>query len=328
MKCPRGWILCQNEEGYTVPYFVKVRATDVLTSNSISDKFGLAGALPSDLDTANVTILPAGQTYFLGLKGWKIWLNNNETVKMMKKIPIDTSTAKIREHNIIDVNVELPFTMLRNEYFNINPMKYFSSFDLIQSFVNIQEGAVVDGKTDRMNNFYIELHTIAMLPDNFLSQSDVVGSYLNVCVEGMLDMGKFSHMDELGQVGAPWDPSASSNIITPSNVYSKSEVNNMLQQMRKDIQNGDLIGPRDIVDVVDNVTDSVVLPKGIVFDVETAEEIAAQQKARPQSMEEAPKKAVEANLSEGDELSKKQDEEEILSLDISNINFGGSTDEE
>ena len=24
MKCPRGWILCQNDEGFTVPYFVKV----------------------------------------------------------------------------------------------------------------------------------------------------------------------------------------------------------------------------------------------------------------------------------------------------------------
>lgn len=328
MKCPRGWILCQNEEGYTVPYFVKVRATDVLTSNSISDKFGLAKVLPSDLDTGNVTILPAGQTYFLGLKGWKIWLNNNETVKMMKRIPIDKSTSNIREHNIIDVKVDLPFTMLRNELFSINPMKYFSSFDLIQSFVNIQEGGVIGENTDRMRDFYIELHTISMLPDNFLDQTDVAGSYMNVVVEGMIDLGKYSHMDELGQIGAPWDPSASSNIITPNNVYSKGEVNNMLQQMRIDIQNGNLIGPRDIVDVVDNVTDSVVLPKGIVFDVETAEEIAAQQTVNQQSENEAPKKAVVANLSEGDELSQKQDEEEILSLDISNINFGGSDDTE
>jgi len=324
MKCPRGWILCQNEEGYTVPYFVKVRATDVLTSNSISDKFGLAGVLPPDMDTGNVTILPAGQTYFLGLKGWKIWLNNNETVKMMKKIYITETTSKIREHNIVDVHVELPFTMLRDEIFNINPMKYFSSFDLIQSFVNIQEGPVVGDDSSQINEFYIELHTTAMLPDNFLAQSDIQGSYLNVVIEGMINMGKYSHMDELGQVGAPWDPSASSSIITPNNVYSKGEVNNMLQQMRNDIQNGNLIGPRDIVDVVDNVTDSVVLPKGIVFDVETAEEIAAQQRTK----EKAPKKAVEANLSEGEELSQKQEEEEILSLDISNINFGGSTDEE
>ena len=88
MKCPRGWILCQNDEGFTVPYFLKVRSTDVCVSSSISEKFGYAGVLPTDLNSETVKILPPGQMYVLGLQGWRIWLYNNETFKMRKDIEV------------------------------------------------------------------------------------------------------------------------------------------------------------------------------------------------------------------------------------------------
>ena len=319
MKCPRGWILCQNEEGYTVPYFVKVRATDVLTSNSISDKFGLAGILPANLDVSNILILPAGQTYFLGLNGWRLWLNNNETFKAQKSITIDDTTATVVDNSIVKIKVTPPFKIEGDEILDIRVRKELNNKSLIQSYVNTELTKSIVGEpiVSTLESITIDLYTTSTLPNDFLSSLHDAGKII-VTIEGMAKLGKYAHMDEYGQIGAPWDPSASSSVITPSNVYSKNEINALMNQMRQDIQNGDLIGPRDIVDVVDNVTDSVVLPKGIVFDVETAEEIAAQQRVKEAQ------KSVAIHQTEGDELQKKEEDESIISMDISNLNFGNS----
>ena len=115
-------------------------------------------------------------------------------------------------------------------------------------------------------------------------------------------------MDEEGQIGGSWDPSANGGSVNPNSVYTKDEVNAMIKQIRRDVENGTLIGPPSIVDVVDNVTDSVVLPKGIVFDVETPEEVAA---------DEAQKKAQEQEA----ELQKMIDDDSVIPIDINDLNL-------
>ena len=114
MKCPRGWILCQNDEGFTVPYFIKVRSTDVCVSSSISEKFGYAKVLPTDLNSETVKLLPPGQMYILGLQGWRIWLQNNETFKMRKDIEVTTTNAELFDNKRVRLRVTLPFKVLAN----------------------------------------------------------------------------------------------------------------------------------------------------------------------------------------------------------------------
>lgn len=316
MKCPRGWILCQNNEGFTVPYFVKVRAIDVCVSNAISDKFGYAGIISSDLDRDNITILPAGQTFILGIGGWRVWLNNNETFKMSKSFSIDTTNAEVIEHNMIRMHIVLPFKILTNDMLSIQIMKRYADKRLIKSFENIVYGAVSIDKD--MTDFYVELYLSENVEDDFLNISEVVQSQLTIVVDGSAQLGKYSHMDEKGQIGGSWDPSASGGGVNPATVYTKDEVNAMIRKIRNDVETGKLIGPRDIVDVVDNVTDSIVLPKGIVFDVETPEEVAADEEWKRQQ-KELQNQASAPKVTEDDEIQKMIDDEGIAVVDMSDL---------
>lgn len=306
MKCPRGWILCQNDEGFTVPYFVKVRSTDVCVSSSISEKFGYAKVLPTDLNSETVKLLPPGQMYILGLQGWRIWLNNNETFKMTKSIEVTTTNADLFDNKRVRLHVSLPFKMMVNELVDIHIMKMCDDERLIRSFENISYG---DISTDKdIKEIYVDLYLSEVVADNYLNEVVVNSSKIVVVVEGAAQLGKYSHMDEEGQIGGSWDPSANGGSVNPNSVYTKDEVNAMIKQIRRDVENGTLIGPPSIVDVVDNVTDSVVLPKGIVFDVETPEEVAA---------DEAQKKAQEQEA----ELQKMIDDDSVIPIDINDLNL-------
>lgn len=306
MKCPRGWILCQNDEGFTVPYFVKVRSTDVCVSSSISEKFGYAKVLPTDLNSETVKLLPPGQMYILGLQGWRIWLNNNETFKMTKSIEVTTTNADLFDNKRVRLHVSLPFKMMVNELVDIHIMKMCDDERLIRSFENISYG---DISTDKdIKEIYVDLYLSEVVADNYLDEVIVNSSKIVVVVEGAAQLGKYSHMDEEGQIGGSWDPSANGGSVNPNSVYTKDEVNAMIKQIRRDVENGTLIGPPSIVDVVDNVTDSVVLPKGIVFDVETPEEVAA---------DEAQKKAQQQEA----ELQKMIDDDSVIPIDINDLNL-------
>lgn len=308
MKCPRGWILCQNNEGFTVPYFVKVRSTDVCVSSSFSDKFGLAGVIPSGMDSDNINILPPGQSYMLGINGWRIWLNNNETFKMSYSIDINATNAELVENEMVRVHVTLPFKIMTNDIVDIHTMHVFTDKRLSKSFENITYGEVsIDYD---MKDFYVELYLTDVVADNFLSDTSVNQSRIVVIVEGAAQLGKYSHMDEKGQIGGAWDASSSGGNVNPNTVYTKDEVNALIQKIRNDVETGALIGPQDIVDVVDNVTDSVVLPKGIVFDVETPEEVAA---------DEANKKRLQQQAQEQSDIQKLLDGENVVSIDISDL---------
>ena len=306
MKCPRGWILCQNDEGFTVPYFVKVRSTDVCVSSSISEKFGYAKVLPTDLNSETVKLLPPGQMYILGLQGWRIWLNNNETFKMTKSIEVTTTNADLFDNKRVRLHVSLPFKMMVNELVDIHIMKMCDDERLIRSFENISYGDISADKD--IKEIYVDLYLSDVVADNYLDEVVVNSSKIVVVVEGAAQLGKYSHMDEEGQIGGSWDPSASGGSVNPNSVYTKDEVNAMIKQIRRDVENGTLIGPPSIVDVVDNVTDSVVLPKGIVFDVETPEEVAA---------DEAQKKAQQQEA----ELQKMIDDDSVIPIDINDLNL-------
>ena len=306
MKCPRGWILCQNDEGFTVPYFVKVRSTDVCVSSSISEKFGYAKVLPTDLNSETVKLLPPGQMYILGLQGWRIWLNNNETFKMTKSIEVTTTNADLFDNKRVRLHVSLPFKMMVNELVDIHIMKMCDDERLIRSFETISYGDISADKD--IKEIYVDLYLSEVVADNYLNEVVVNSSKIVVVVEGAAQLGKYSHMDEEGQIGGSWDPSANGGSVNPNSVYTKDEVNAMIKQIRRDVENGTLIGPPSIVDVVDNVTDSVVLPKGIVFDVETPEEVAA---------DEAQKKAQEQEA----ELQKMIDDDSVIPIDINDLNL-------
>ena len=306
MKCPRGWILCQNDEGFTVPYFVKVRSADVCVSSSISEKFGYAKVLPTDLNSETVKLLPPGQMYILGLQGWRIWLNNNETFKMTKSIEVTATNADLFDNKRVRLHVSLPFKMMVNELVDIHIMKMCDDERLIRSFENISYGDISADKD--IKEIYVDLYLSEVVADNYLDEVVVNSSKIVVVVEGAAQLGKYSHMDEEGQIGGSWDPSANGGSVNPNSVYTKDEVNAMIKQIRRDVENGTLIGPPSIVDVVDNVTDSVVLPKGIVFDVETPEEVAA---------DEAQKKAQEQEA----ELQKMIDDDSVIPIDINDLNL-------
>lgn len=306
MKCPRGWILCQNDEGFTVPYFVKVRSTDVCVSSSISEKFGYAKVLPTDLNSETVKLLPPGQMYILGLQGWRIWLNNNETFKMTKSIEVTTTNADLFDNKRVRLHVSLPFKMMVNELVDIHIMKMCDDERLIRSFENISYGDISADKD--IKEIYVDLYLSEVVADNYLDEVVVNSSKIVVVVEGAVQLGKYSHMDEEGQIGGSWDPSANGGSVNPNSVYTKDEVNAMIKQIRRDVENGTLIGPPSIVDVVDNVTDSVVLPKGIVFDVETPEEVAA---------DEVQKKSQEQEA----ELQKMIDDDSVIPIDINDLNL-------
>ena len=311
MKCPRGWILCQNDEGFTVPYFLKVRSTDVCVSNSISEKFGYAGVLPTDLNSETVKILPPGQMYVLGLQGWRIWLYNNETFKMRKDIEVTTTNAELFDNKRVRITATLPFKVLVNEMLDVHIMKMADDERLIRSFVNISYGDISADKD--ITQIHIDLYLSDVVADNYLSEVIVNSSKICVIVEGAAQLGKYSHMDEQNQIGGSWDPSVNGGSVNPNSVYTKDEVNAMIKQIRRDVENGSLIGPPDIVDVVNNVTDSVVLPKGIVFDVETPEEVAA---------DEALKKQQKAQQDQSEaELQKMINDDSVIPIDINDLNL-------
>lgn len=311
MKCPRGWILCQNDEGFTVPYFLKVRSTDVCVSNSISEKFGYAGVLPTDLNSETVKLLPPGQMYMLGLQGWRIWLYNNETFKMRKDIEVTTTNAELFDNKRVRITATLPFKVMVNELLDIHIMKMAGDERLIRSFVNISYGDIsVDND---ITQIYIDLYLSEVVADNYLSEVIVNSSKIGIIVEGAAQLGKYSHMDEQNQIGGSWDPSAGGGSVNPNSVYTKEEVNSMIRKVRRDVENGTLIGPPSIVDVVGNVTDSVVLPKGIVFDVETPEEVAA---------DEALKEQQKAQQEKSDaELQKMINDDSVVPIDINDLNL-------
>ena len=311
MKCPRGWILCQNDEGFTVPYFIKVRSTDVCVSSSISEKFGYANVLPTDLNSETVKLLPPGQMYILGLQGWRIWLQNNETFKMRKDIEVTTTNAELFDNKRVRLRVTLPFKVLANELLDVHIMKMATDERLVRSFVNISYGDISADKD--ITELFIDLYLSEVVASNYLSEVIVNSSKICVIVEGAAQLGKYSHMDEAGQIGGSWDPSANGGSVNPNSVYTKDEVNAMIKQIRRDVENGVLIGPPSIVDVVDNVTDSIVLPKGIVFDVETPEEAAA---------DEALKEQQKAQQEQSDaELQKMIGDDSVIPIDISDLNL-------
>lgn len=244
--------------------------------------------------------------YILGLQGWRIWLNNNETFKMTKSIEVTATNADLFDNKRVRLHVSLPFKMMVNELVDIHIMKMCDDERLIRSFENISYGDISADKD--IKEIYVDLYLSDVVADNYLDEVVVNSSKIVVVVEGAAQLGKYSHMDEEGQIGGSWDPSANGGSVNPNSVYTKDEVNAMIKQIRRDVENGTLIGPPSIVDVVDNVTDSVVLPKGIVFDVETPEEVAA---------DEAQKKAQEQEA----ELQKMIDDDSVIPIDINDLNL-------
>ena len=190
-------------------------------------------------------------------------------------------------------------------------MKMADDERLIRSFVNISYGDISADKD--ITQIHIDLYLSDVVADNYLSEVIVNSSKICVIVEGAAQLGKYSHMDEQNQIGGSWDPSVNGGSVNPNSVYTKDEVNAMIKQIRRDVENGVLIGPPSIVDVVDNVTDSIVLPKGIVFDVETPEEAAA---------DEALKEQQKAQQEQSDaELQKMIGDDSVIPIDISDLNL-------
>ena len=90
MECPRGWILTKNDAGFDVPFFVKIRNSDIFYPSNISSKFYQAGTLDAGVDDGLFVLTPS-QSYIMRVAGWDCCLSNNETFEIAKAFQIAES---------------------------------------------------------------------------------------------------------------------------------------------------------------------------------------------------------------------------------------------
>ena len=113
-------------------------------------------------------------------------------------------------------------------------------------------------------------------------------------------------MDDVNQIGAEWDGSASG--IGAKDVYTKQETENLIAALRADVKSGKVITPPNIVDVADDAASSEVLPTGILIDIDedTTSTLA----------ENASAKGVTTFVTEDDEINEKLEDPGVVHLDI------------
>ena len=310
MQCYRGWLLATNDDGFITPFFLKVRNVDVFYSGSLNNKFFDSDAIdPDKVTDGEYLILPPGQTYVFWMDGWRVVLNNNEQFTITKDFAIDATTCQLDavDKSRLKLNVKLPFKILAEDYKEVRIMKRCSAKPLILSHQNIVYGAVSEDKDISDLTIEIFQHDGGNFPDACLDDPEYQESIFQVTIEGFMQLGDYSHQDDGSQIGGEWDGTSSG--VLAKDVYTKQEVQNIINQLRTDIESGTLLGPDDIIDVADDAEDSDVLDRGFVLEIENEDETTS---------------TTQNTISEDQELEAKQNDEEILQIDINDI-FGGST---
>lgn len=306
MECPRGWILTTNDQGFFVPFFVKTRSVDVFYSNSVSDKFGTAGVIT---DEENIKIYPPGQEYHYNSGIWNVKLNNNESFTMGCKL--DLAPEKLTANadgRSLRCTIELPFPVRTDYFIDVNITKSCTTLTAITAHTNV----VLDtpSETQDIEKIFIDLYksdgsTLTEADKQSGGLTDAT-NYLYVNISGVAQLGEYSHMDDVNQIGAEWDGSASG--IGAKDVYTKQETENLIAALRADVKSGKVITPPNIVDVADDAASSEVLPTGILIDIDedTTSTLA----------ENASAKGVTTFVTEDDEINEKLEDPGVVHLDI------------
>lgn len=304
MECPRGWILATNSDGFIVPFFLKVRSVDVFYSSAMNDKFFDSTAIdPSKITDGEFMIIPPGQSYIFNMDGWRVMLNNNEHVIMTKDFAVNPSSyVEDPSNEKLTLSVLLPFKILYDDIKDIRITKKCSDKSLILSHQNIIYGQVSDDRD--ISSFKVDIyqHDGSTFPPDCLNNPTFQESIFQVTVEGFLQLWNYSHQDDGTQIGAEWD--GSSGGVLAKDVYTKEEVQTIINNLRSDIKSGKVITPEDIIDVAEDPATSAVLNNGFILDIE--EEQSSQN-----------------SLSEEEELSMLSDNEDILQIDVNDI-FGST----
>lgn len=299
MQCPRGWILAHNEQGFTVPFFVKVRSVDVFYSNSMSEKFAESGVMTQELEA--LTILPPGQTYMIEMGEWKVILQNNEQVTMQRLIPFSAMTL-VDGH--LEILIDLPFKISSDDIVETNIIKRCKQKELILSQQNVTYGE----PTEKFEILTIQIDTYKSDGSDFI-ESDLEAeefqtSMLELTIHAIAQLGKYSHIDDANQIGASWNGVSGSN-GTPANAYSRDEIDTIIENLKRQIANGEILKMKSIMDVVDEPSDARVLNSGFILDIE--EDITPTQ----------------TGVSDTEALNAMAEEDGIQMIDINDL-FGGT----
>lgn len=266
MECPRGWMIAKNKDGINVPFLIKVRNSDIYYSSTVSGKYQMAGVFTeSQMKDMDVTIIPPGQTYMMTIDKWYCWLNNNETFDIGTIITMD-SIILSEDHTKLTAEITFPWKVVYKNILNMTITKECAALDLKLSHFNIVMGDVSsDGDVERCT---LELfkHDGSAFEDSCLTDSEYRNSKIRFGLTAMVSLGEYSQIDTKENIGVSWDPSA--NLIGSGSVLTRQEVEEMINNLRHDIETGQVITPRDIMDLVNDPIDAAVLNNGYILDID------------------------------------------------------------
>lgn len=308
MECPRGWILTINDQGFMVPFFIKTRSCDVFYSSSISNKFDEAGVIGDDVDKDRITVIPPGQTYLYRSEPWDIQLNNDESFRIGTTVTLSqTNLVMGADNKCMEINLEFPFPILTEHLIDIHVTKECNSTSIITSHINVKFGEVSekgDVSTCTLQIYKFDGQAFDAGADD---DPDIIdgNNKIHISIFGIAQLGEYSHMDDASQIGAEWDGSSSG--IGAKDVYTKSQTDALVAALRADVEAGKVLTPPQIIDVADEPEESVVLPSGIIIDIDENSTLSSNNVEAPEY------------ISEDQELSDKMKDDSVVMMDINDI---------
>lgn len=267
MQCFRGWLISKNDAGFDVPFFLKVRNTEIYYPSNISSKFEEAGVLEEGAKADQV--IPPGPDYVFNKGPWDCILNNNESFSISSVIDIVKEGQLAIDNDRITMRVNLPWKVHADANLGIHIYKECESKDLILAQVNIVKDLPSAEKD--IKGFTIELYKFdgsAFTPD-CLTDGTYTNCKLHLMVTGTAQLGEYSHSDDANNVGMSWDSNTGG--IGAKDVYTKSEILELLDNLRQEVESGALVDPTAIIDLVNRVEEANVHNNGFVLDIDEEE---------------------------------------------------------
>lgn len=276
MECPRGWMIAKNSDGIDVPFLIKVRNSDIYYSSTVSGKYQMAGVFTeSQMKNMDVTIVPPGQTYMMKVGDWYCWLNNNETFDIGTTLTVDNSIFELSEDHLkLTTTVTFPWKVVYKNILNVSTTKQCVALDLKLAHFNIVMGDVSNDGDISSCTLEIYKHDGSAFSEDWASDLEYKNSIIRFGLTAMVQLGEYSQMDTKENIGISWDPSA--NLIGTGSVMTRQEVEEMINALRKDIASGQVISPKDIMDLVDDPIDANVLNNGYILDIDESSAVVTE----------------------------------------------------
>lgn len=306
MQCFRGWLIAKNDTGFDVPFFLKVRNTEIYYPSNISTKFEEAGVL--DSGTIADKVIPPGQDYLFTKGPWECILNNNESFSISSEIRIERDGQLPVGNNKITIHVPLPWKVQTTSNLGIHIYKECDAMDLILAQINIVKDT--PSAENDIQGFTIELykHDGSLFSPDCLTDGSYTNCKLHVSVTGIAQLGEFSHSDDANNVGMSWDSTVGG--IGAKDVYTKTEILELLESLRQEVESGALVDPTDIIDLVNRVEDSSVRNNGFVLDIDEG--------TNATTLKITPIDVSNQNAEQRD-INEKVSDQNIMQIDISQL---------